>query len=351
MPDLIGREIFAVGKWNGMEFTEKDLDEIVENFDRLNEIHKIPLKFGHNKEQPITDGQPALGWVSRVFRKGQKLYADFTDLPNAVFNAIKKKLYRTVSVELLFDVDHDGKRYGQILDAVALLGADHPAVNTLADLDALLASRAEFTGGRRISFETIAGKRTKDPEPSNSEDSLMDEKAMKEFVADAIDKATSPLRTELERITQERDELKAKTEKHEKEKAEFEARQRKEKVVATRKHVTALLDRAVRDKTMTPAMREIYADQIGVEDDDRVLDIDIDKVRKMCAIEKFSRNDDDNARKRDDRMSGDPASDLTTLTFAYMSEHNEANFARALTNVARQNPDLHKEYLDSNVEG
>lgn len=351
MPDLVGREIFAVGKWNGMEFTEKDLDEIVENFDRLSEIHKIPLKFGHNKEQPVTDGQPALGWVSRVFRKGQKLYADFTDMPNAVFNAIKNKLYRTVSVELLFDVDHDGKRYGQILDAVALLGADHPAVNTLADLDALLASRTEFTGGRRVSFETIAGKRTKDPDPSNSEDSFMDKQELKQFVAEAIDAATSPLKTELERVTKDRDELKEKVDKQETERAEFEARQRKEKVVATRKHVTALLDRAVRDKTMTPAMREIYAEQIGVSDDDRVLDIDIDKVRKMCAIEKSGHSDDDDARRRTVDTSGDAAEQLTTLTHAYMAEHNEANFARALTNVARQNPDLHKEYLDSNVEG
>jgi hypothetical protein len=174
MPDLKGREIFAVGKWNGMEFDETDLDDIVQNFERLTEIHRVPLKFGHNKEQKITDGQPAIGWVSKVFRQGGKLYADFVDMPRTVFEAIKNKLYRTVSVELLFDVDHDGNRYDHVLDAVALLGADHPAVNTLKDLDALLASRTEFTGGQRMSFETIAGKRKKDPQPSKSEESFMD---------------------------------------------------------------------------------------------------------------------------------------------------------------------------------
>lgn len=351
MPDLIGREIFAVGKWNGMEFTESDLDDIVENFDRLNEIHKVPLKFGHNKEQPITDGQPAIGWVSRVFRKGQKLYADFTDLPGAVFNAIKSKLYRTVSVELLFDVKHDGTRYGHVLDAVALLGADHPAVNTLADLDALLASRAAFSGGQRMSFETIAGKRTKDPEPSKSEESFMDDKQLKDLVANAIDEAVSPLKAELAAVKEDRDALKKKVDEHEKEKAEFDARQRKEKVIATRKVVTDLLNTAVREKHMTPAMREVYADQIGVSDDDRVLDIDIDKVRKMCAVEKGRSGDEPESKNFGRQREADPSEELTNLTFAYMAEHNEVNFARALTNVARQNPDLHREYLDSNVEG
>src|SRR5690606_25974082 len=100
MPELRDREIFAVGKWNGLEFTEADLDDIVANFDRLKDIHKVPLKFGHNDEQPITDGQPAIGWVSRVYRKGKKLLADFSDVPSVVVEAIKKKLYRTVSVEL-----------------------------------------------------------------------------------------------------------------------------------------------------------------------------------------------------------------------------------------------------------
>jgi hypothetical protein len=180
MPDLKGREIFAIGKWNNMTFSENDLDDIVENFERLNSIHRVPLKFGHNKEQQVTDGQPAIGWVSKVFRQGGKLYADFTDMPKSVFEAIKNKLYRTVSVELLFDVDHDGNRYDHVLDAVALLGADHPAVNTLADLDALLASRATFSGGQRMSFETIAGKRTKDTQPSNSEDSFSSRQNLRE---------------------------------------------------------------------------------------------------------------------------------------------------------------------------
>lgn len=346
--ELLGREIFAVGKWNGMEFTEADLDDIVANFEALSDIHKVPLKFGHNDEQPITDGQPALGWVSRVFRQGNKLFADLTDLPKTVFEAVKKKLYRTVSIELLFDVDHKGQRYGHVFDAVALLGADHPAVNTLEDLDALLASRSEFTGGRRLMFETIAGKREKDPPPHQEENS-MDDKAMKDFVAEAIDKAVTPLKDELAVVTKDRDDFKARAEKAEKEQADFKAEQRKQKIVAARKTVTDLLDAAVREKTMTPAMREVYEAQIGVADDDRVLEIDVDKVKLMCNIEHPKDELAEARRKKAEQQeSGDPAQDLTTKTYAFMAEHSEKSFTRALEAVARANPDLHRAYLDQN---
>ena len=179
----------------------------------------------------------------------------------------------------------------------------------------------------------------------------MDEKAMKQFVADAINEATAPLKSELEEVRQERDELKFKVEQHDKEKAEFEARQRKQKIVATRKEVNDLLNRAVREKHMTPAMREIYADPIGVMDDDRVLDIEIDKVRKMCSVEKAQHDESEDGRSGGRKPEGDPSEELTTKTFEYMAEHNEGNFTRALSSVIRMNPDLHRDYLNSNREG
>ena len=321
--DLIGREIFAVGKWNNMTFTEDDLDDIVANFEKLSVVHKVPLKFGHNDEQPITDGQPAIGWVSRVFREGKKLYADFVDMPKTVFEAVKNKLYRTVSVELLFDVDHQGNRFSHVLDAVALLGADQPAVNTLADLDALLAARTSFAGGRRICFETIAGKK-QESISIEKEELEMDEKQLKQFIADAVE----PLKQELEKVTFERDELRLKTEQADRERAEFEAEQKRQKITAARQSINDVLDEAVRDKRMTPAMREIYTAQIGVNSDDRVVDIDIEQVKAMCSAV---------------NVSPIGASAMTAKT----PEYGERNFARALEAVARANPDLHKAYLEN----
>jgi len=137
---LEGAEIFATGKWNGLDFTDDDLDKIVQSFEFFDLSGRIPLKFGHNSEQPLTDGQPALGWVDRIWREGSKLLADFRDVPRVVYDAIKSGRYKHVSVELLRDVTAGNRTVPLVLDAVALLGADLPAVGTLKDLQTLTMS-------------------------------------------------------------------------------------------------------------------------------------------------------------------------------------------------------------------
>jgi hypothetical protein len=126
--DIQQAEIFSTGSWNGMAFTESDLDAIVSSFGS----RAVPLKLGHDRGVP--DGQPAVGWVRKVWRDGKKLFADFVDMPTTVFEAIRKGLYKQVSIELVRG--RDGNPW--VLDAVALLGADIPAVKDLRDLDRLL---------------------------------------------------------------------------------------------------------------------------------------------------------------------------------------------------------------------
>lgn len=141
--ELLGAHIFSAGVWNDLTFTEADLDGIVQAFNQLSLSGRVPLKFGHNDEQPVTDGQPALGWVQRVWRDGKKLLADFSGIPTTVFEAIRKELYKFVSIELLRDAERDGVKYSSVLDAVALLGADPPAVTNLDALSKLAWSRGE----------------------------------------------------------------------------------------------------------------------------------------------------------------------------------------------------------------
>lgn len=170
-------EIFATGKWNGINVTPKMLSELANNFTRLSSTVDVPLKFGHNDEQPMTDGQPALGWVSKVWVEGEKLFATFIDMPEIVYNAMKKKLYKNVSIEALFNVSHKKVEYGTVLTAVALLGADMPAVNTLSDLKTYMtANNLAFSNHATFS---------KEPQSTNfnSESSTMNEKEQAEFDA------------------------------------------------------------------------------------------------------------------------------------------------------------------------
>jgi hypothetical protein len=160
--NLLRAEVFESGTWNQREFTDDDLDGIVKSFDALNLSGRIPLKFGHDGDD-ARDGAPALGWVTRVYREGKKLLADFTGIPTAVFEAIKAGLYKFVSIELLRDVQAGNRRIPWTLDAVALLGATPPAVGTLRDLQSLtMARRPAFRFVERVSFtrDTEASLRT-----------------------------------------------------------------------------------------------------------------------------------------------------------------------------------------------
>jgi hypothetical protein len=154
--DLVGAEIFSTGTWNGYEVTGDTLNSLVRSFEDAGLSGRVPLKFGHDVTG-LDEGDPAVGWVKRVYRKGRKLLADFTDIPKEVYELIRKGAYKFCSIELLQNAEHEGVKYPAVLDAVALLGASPPAVTNLADLQRLTAartrpaftceSRAEFTRG------------------------------------------------------------------------------------------------------------------------------------------------------------------------------------------------------------
>lgn len=186
--------IFETGRWNNMSFTDEDLDDIVRNYNELRSLgaQQVPLKLGHNEDQPVTDGKPALGWVENLRRVGTQIIADFVDVPRVLLEAIKQKLYRAVSVEFLLGVKYRGKKYKHVLDAVAILGADQPAVHTLPDLRAYLASRdlAFDEVGRRLAFEAIVSAGEENPGKNRDDDKLIRESleraVMEQVVASGV---------------------------------------------------------------------------------------------------------------------------------------------------------------------
>ena len=118
-----GIEIFASGKWNGDDYSESDLELLISSAKDVG--FTAPLKAGHSEDK----GTAALGWVSNLRRSGEKLLADFVDLPKAVYEAIKNRKYDRVSSEIYWDLQRNGKTFPRVLKAVALLGADIPAVD------------------------------------------------------------------------------------------------------------------------------------------------------------------------------------------------------------------------------
>jgi len=146
-------EIFATGTWNGDKYSDADLDDMVKNFDLLANTVKPPIKMGHDPSIK-GDGQPALGWVGAVRKQGNKLIATLIDMPEVVYKAIKQGLYKRVSSEVYWGYKDkaSGTKHHRVLAGVALLGADIPAVSTLADLEAYLSQ----TSDNSDSFDKVA---------------------------------------------------------------------------------------------------------------------------------------------------------------------------------------------------
>jgi len=114
-------EIFKTGTHtnsNGVtkNFTTEDLDQIVNSYNP--EEREAPLVIGHPK-----DNDPAFGWVEKLFRKGESLFAKTKDEDPAFVKAVKERKFPKRSISLTPDLR---------LNHIGFLGAVLPAVDGLS---------------------------------------------------------------------------------------------------------------------------------------------------------------------------------------------------------------------------
>ena len=83
-----GPQISSTGQ--KLMFTEDDLDQVVGSYDPLH--HEAPMIIGHDQQ----DDTPALGWVRKVWRKGQELWGKVELTPKAE-QLIKDGVFKKVS--------------------------------------------------------------------------------------------------------------------------------------------------------------------------------------------------------------------------------------------------------------
>jgi hypothetical protein len=145
--DIKNVEIFGLGTWTGSKktvVTSTMLDQMVAAFAQLSDKvagFRPPIKLGHSDAQRFMGqdkGGPALGWVSALRRVGDKVVADFADVPASLVDLIRRRLYNSVSIELMPKLEYQGSVFENVLSAVAVLGAELPAVKGLKELSASL---------------------------------------------------------------------------------------------------------------------------------------------------------------------------------------------------------------------
>ncbi len=135
--DIKSVEILRTGIIRGKPVSTGFIDKLIANTKELmgRGLHTAPGKLGHDDDQLFArmSGLPATGWVESLRRDGDRLIADFKDMPNLVLEALEKKLFKKISSEVWFEVNdpETGRKMGPALRAVAFLGADIPEIKGL----------------------------------------------------------------------------------------------------------------------------------------------------------------------------------------------------------------------------
>lgn len=327
MSNEIKAEIFAVGKWNGMQFDAADLQEIVKAFKKLGDAHKVPLKLGHNDEQKKTDGEPALGWVSDIWVEGNKLFAKFTDLPDIMMEAINKNLYRKVSIELDAGVKYKADFFKYVLSGVAILGADLPAVNVLADLKAYL-SKAGLSHKRDAQHQMTREKVL--TFTYNEEDTMSDE-----------------LKAQVAEMQRKLDEANAKVLQFSKSEEARKENEKKMAFEADKKAFEQNLDALVKDGILLPAQREKF--MAGVKEDNlEAMKFSVAALSEGKKKPADKSDDSSISTKKDgDQETGTPDKIVCAKAKKAAMDH-KVSFSRAMSMVLESDPELAQAYKAMN---
>lgn len=183
--DLRGVEIFDVGTWNGRQWTDQDLDEMVANFGALRGVVDPPAKLGHSDQQELLEreGYPAAGWVEALYRDGTKLVADFARVPRKVADLIAAGAYRKVSSEIFLTLTVGEQIFHHVLAGVAFLGEELPAVKTLSDIVALYRQNARLAFDEQRDVACIDYATTKQSASVRAKEEHMRQGQLRDLVA------------------------------------------------------------------------------------------------------------------------------------------------------------------------
>ncbi len=264
-----GVEVFSEGEWNGDAYSMQDLEGMVSAFEEHKQGMRPFLKLGHDKNQKLLqkDGMPAAGWIDRLYIKGNKLLADFVDIPKKVKDLIDRRAYRKVSSEIYCGVKVGDKTYPYMLGAVALLGADTPGVSNLSDILSMY-SAAGFKEIKGYAASDEFESRTYEFAASNKKETKMEKS-----------EAEIKLETQLEQADKEKKDLEAKVKefglKQDEADKELEAlrefkkasEEEKQKLLQEKQDAEreTFLQGLISEKLCTPSMKQFAKALIGPE--------------------------------------------------------------------------------------
>jgi len=348
MPGRLERvEIFATGRHRGSSevvISEPDLEAMVESFQALGnqDGFKPVLKLGHSETQTFfgnNKGAPNLGFVETIWKEGEKILANFSNVPDAVVDMIRNGRYNSVSIEMFPRAEYGGKVFSNVLTAVALLGAELPAVKGLKSLAASLFDEME---GEKISLITCEEK---DMPATYSKEQL------DELVAAAVAKAKDEAVAEFEaKVTS----LEEKVAKAEEAKKTAQSALREFEAASAKREAEILVDDAIKEGKILPAQKDAalaFATSVTgkVKFGDEEKSATEVFAEFIGALPKKVDFDEKGASESKKVVPASAAEEVDTRARALMSEKADMDYAAARREVLEANADLKQRYFEMEV--
>jgi len=370
MAELKDVEIFAVGTWIGsggpMKWSEEDMESIVTNTNMLmnSEEFKITprLKLGHSYDQigwedaHILDGQmdgdPALGKITNFRTKGtgknKTVIADFVNMPDIIYNTIEKELYTNVSAELEFS-----KGVGWYITAVALLGADIPAVKAINDLQAFLSDKiADLKSVENVRLAFSQPKINGDVMPEDVKDKK-DTQVSDPSITKLID-TNMDLRRNFSEKEKEVTTLNSKLEEKDKELAQYRKQALKAKFSEQREKILAPYEQDVKAQVLMPAMldkiKACLNEQEANFSEDSKLSISPELAREVVqSYAKVNFNEEgagSGSSKNDNNEGGLAPDEVVAKECKILQAQRNISYSEASKQLILEKPEIWKAYTD-----
>jgi len=111
---------------HNIKFVEKDLDEMVNNFQRYEKSKRPNVKLSHSDEQlllkelfnlnriPLGEELPNMGYLYNMRKRGQSLVADIKDIPKVLKDKVYNgRIFKTISPEIILNHRGTGMKFIQ----------------------------------------------------------------------------------------------------------------------------------------------------------------------------------------------------------------------------------------------
>lgn len=299
-------EIMEFGTWKGNVFGKKEAEEIIKNFkDKVVEPY---ITLDHNPA--ITTATKkffnvmSLGFVDKLKLVGDKLIADFKQVPKLLAELINAGSLKKRSVEWwVKGFRHgSGKVYSNVLEAVTYHGANGlPAISTLADIPKFFKEydqdeyKRSIEQGNLVSMTFQNNKKEVDNMPTIEIDKSEYEELLKNKVSiekfkldsDAKDAEVELLKADITSKTEELTKLQSEKEDLVKMKADIE----KNKAESLKKEANDYIQTIVDGQKLLPKFKEMKASEyirLKADDGDDGLKLFKEELESRDKVVNFS---------------------------------------------------------------